>query len=180
MKPSHIPARVQDIRAHAHEPAVAHTLEAQLFRDVLRAIAAGKPQPVKLAREALKANQIEFDRLGVLTTKAARPANSNTLVRLSPNCRADLGARVLVGRYGVIRLRRGEQRLLFDGFLNPYSPNSVVSWEKLALALRINPAETKKAKNNLAVVVARLRRKLADSAPKLVSTVRGGYFLKVD
>ena len=57
-----IHGRVESIRAHADDNERAHADEDDLWRDVLRAIAAGHPEPQQLAEAAVKSTEIEFTR----------------------------------------------------------------------------------------------------------------------
>lgn len=59
-----IRARVEVLghMAHAKDHEAAHAQEDGIFVDVLEAIAAGHPYPAALAREALKAREISFNR----------------------------------------------------------------------------------------------------------------------
>lgn len=54
--------RVEGIRYEADDDATAHSMEDDLYIDVLEAIASGADSPEKLAAEALKAQEIEFYR----------------------------------------------------------------------------------------------------------------------
>ncbi|WP_353854764.1 hypothetical protein [Bacillus sp. Bos-x628] len=54
--------RVDDIRHEADNDEGAHSMEDDLYIDVLEAIANGADNPEKLAAEALKTKEIEFYR----------------------------------------------------------------------------------------------------------------------
>lgn len=55
-------ARVDEIENASGDPESAHSLEDDLWRDVLQAIADGAPNAAGLAREALKTQDISFPR----------------------------------------------------------------------------------------------------------------------
>lgn len=57
-----IRARVDAIRSLTHDPEVAHSLEDDLYRDVLADIADGAAHPAVLATEALVAARVDFPR----------------------------------------------------------------------------------------------------------------------
>lgn len=54
--------RVKQIEAIRHDDEVAHSMEDDLYRDVLRAIAGGEIDGHELAAEALKVEKIKFAR----------------------------------------------------------------------------------------------------------------------
>lgn len=73
MQVSDVLARVGEVRACADgaselvactagDPEMAHTVEIQLWRDVLEAIADGADDPAALARAALYTQEIKFER----------------------------------------------------------------------------------------------------------------------
>jgi hypothetical protein len=57
-----IEGRIEEIRAVARDYERAHSMEDDLFRDVLAAIADGQQSARKLAIEVLKSREIEFPR----------------------------------------------------------------------------------------------------------------------
>ncbi len=54
--------RVLDIDDRSDDSEAAHRAEDRLYRDVLRAVAAGAPNAAELAKAALEANELLFDR----------------------------------------------------------------------------------------------------------------------
>jgi hypothetical protein len=65
LTPDHVRRCVEDLRRLGgpgadHEGC--HAMEDDIWRDVLRAIADGAPNPAELARAALETNGIEFER----------------------------------------------------------------------------------------------------------------------
>jgi hypothetical protein len=57
-----IRTRVARIEAIRHDDEVAHSMEDDLYADVLRAIANGAENAAELAREALRTGDIDFAR----------------------------------------------------------------------------------------------------------------------
>lgn len=57
-----IQQRIETILQESHDDEVAHSLEDDLYRDVVRAIAAGAPNARDLAQEALHTEIISFAR----------------------------------------------------------------------------------------------------------------------
>jgi hypothetical protein len=62
MTAADVKARIAAIREAADDGEVAHSLEDDLWRDVLRAIAAGAGDPRALAAAALKTTRLGFAR----------------------------------------------------------------------------------------------------------------------
>ena len=62
MKVEDVTARVEEIENISGDSEVAHSREDDLWRDVLQAIADGAPNARKLAREALRTEDISFAR----------------------------------------------------------------------------------------------------------------------
>jgi len=62
MEAEQVMARVREIARCANDPEMAHVKLDELLKDVLRQIASGCPDPAGLAREALKADDLPFDR----------------------------------------------------------------------------------------------------------------------
>lgn len=62
MNKSDVKKRVAEIAAVTSDFEAAHGREDDLYRDVLRAIAEGAPDAAKLAAEALKTQELDFDR----------------------------------------------------------------------------------------------------------------------
>lgn len=57
-----IRAAIETIKAAARDPEAAHAYEDELLVNVLKAIAAGHPDPAGIATEALKVRDLDFQR----------------------------------------------------------------------------------------------------------------------
>ncbi len=62
LSPNDVEVWVQRISKLTHDPTFAHSQEDKLWREVLEKISETAPDPVSLAREALKTRQIKFPR----------------------------------------------------------------------------------------------------------------------
>lgn len=62
LTPAMVLARVDEIRDQRHDDEAAHSLEDDLWGEVLREIAAGADNAAELAAAALKSNDIDFAR----------------------------------------------------------------------------------------------------------------------
>jgi hypothetical protein len=63
MRPETVREKVEEIRKAAHDPEAAHSLEDALYAEILAAIASGGcTRPEECAAEALKTQEIEFER----------------------------------------------------------------------------------------------------------------------
>ncbi|WP_433701746.1 hypothetical protein [Nocardiopsis sp. CA-288880] len=62
MTPQDIRDRVARIEANRDDDETAHSMEDDLYTDVLKAIAGGAPNATELAREALRTVDIDFAR----------------------------------------------------------------------------------------------------------------------
>ena len=55
-------ARIEDIKAHAGDDEAQHSMEDELLRDVLEAIAAHAAEPAALAETVLATRELNFER----------------------------------------------------------------------------------------------------------------------